>query len=107
MHERKALMAELSDGFVALPGGYGTFDEFCEVLTWSQLGLHRKPCGLLNLEGYYDSLLAMFDRAVAERFLKPEHRRMVISDTHPESLVDRLLAYEVPAVDKWIGREQT
>ena len=107
MHERKALMAELSDGFVALPGGYGTFDEFCEVLTWSQLGLHRKPCGLLNLEGYYDSLLALFDRAVAERFLKPEHRRMVISDTHPEALVDRLLAYEPPLVDKWIRREQT
>jgi uncharacterized protein (TIGR00730 family) len=107
MHERKALMAELSDGFVALPGGYGTFDEFCEVLTWSQLGLHRKPCGLLNLEGYYDSLLALFDRAVAERFLKPEHRGMVISDTHPEALVDRLLAYEPPLVDKWIRREQT
>src|SRR6266478_63764 len=80
MHERKALMAELSDAFIALPGGYGTIEEFCEVLTWTQLGLQRKPCGLLNVEGYYDHLLALFDHALAEQFLKPVHRRMVVSD---------------------------
>jgi uncharacterized protein (TIGR00730 family) len=107
MHERKALMAELADAFIALPGGFGTFEEFCEVLTWNQLGLHRKPCGLLNLEGYYDSLLALFDRAVEERFLKPELRRMAIADGRPELLVDRLLASAVPVADKWIDREQT
>src|SRR5512139_4121822 len=87
MHERKAQMAELSDAFIALPGGYGTFEEFCEILTWTQLGLQRKPCGILNVEGYYDRLLSLFDHAVTERFLKPEHRRMVLSDNCPESLV--------------------
>jgi uncharacterized protein (TIGR00730 family) len=107
MHERKALMAELSDAFIAMPGGYGTFEEFCEVLTWTQLGLHRKPCGILNVEGYYDSLFALFDHAAAEQFLKPVHRRMVISDSSPESLVNRLLEYEVPLVDKWIDPQQT
>lgn len=106
MHERKAQMAELADAFIALPGGYGTFEEFCEVLTWTQLGLHRKPCGILNIDRYYDPLLALFDHAVSEQFLKPEHRRMVISDTTPESLVGRLLTCEPPAVDKWIGPEQ-
>jgi uncharacterized protein (TIGR00730 family) len=103
MHERKALMVELSDAFIALPGGFGTLEEFCEVLTWAQLGLHRKPCGILNVEGYYDRLLALFDHAVAEQFLKSAHRRMVIADVHPEALVSRLLEYQVPLVEKWIG----
>jgi len=107
MHERKALMAELSDAFIALPGGYGTFEEFCEVLTWTQLGLHRKPCGILNVEGYYDPLLALFDHAVVEQFVKPIHRRLVVSESQPEALVDRLLEYDVPLVAKWIDREQT
>ncbi len=107
MHERKALMAELADAFIALPGGYGTFEEFCEVLTWTQLGLHLKPCGLLNVEGYYDHLLALFDHAAAEQFLKPEHRNMVVSDESPESLISRLLEYRVPAVHKWIDRQQS
>src|ERR1017187_7230385 len=106
MHERKALMSELSDAFIALPGVFGTFEEFCEVLTWTQLGLQRKPCGILNVEGYYDHLLKMFDHAEAERFVKREHRRMVISDTRPESLVSRLLECKVPLVNKWIGRDQ-
>ena len=75
MHTRKALMAELSDAFIALPGGFGTLEEFCEVLTWSQLKLHEKPCGLLNAGGYFDPLLMLFDRAVSEGFVKPEHRR--------------------------------
>jgi hypothetical protein len=107
MHERKALMAELSDAFIALPGGYGTFEEFCEVLTWTQLGLQRKPCGILNVAGYYDRLLALFDYAVAEQFLKPVHRAMVISDDDPGSLIVRLLEHELPQADKWIDRTQT
>jgi uncharacterized protein (TIGR00730 family) len=77
MHQRKARMAELSDAFIALTGGYGTFEEFCEVLTLTQLGLQRKPCGILNIDGYYDQVLSLFDHAVAEQFLKPVHRRMV------------------------------
>jgi len=92
MHERKALMAQLSDAFIALPGGYGTFEEFCEILTWTQLGIQRKPCGLLNVDGYYDHLLSLFDHAVAEQFVKPAHRAIVVADTVPETLVARLLA---------------
>jgi uncharacterized protein (TIGR00730 family) len=107
MHERKALMAELSGAFIALPGGYGTFEELCEILTWTQLGFQRKPCGLLNVDGYYDHLLQMFDHAVAEQFVKPTHRRIVISESVPEMLVARLLECELPAVDKWIDRKQT
>ncbi len=107
MHERKALMADLSDAFIAMPGGYGTFEEFCEILTWTQLGLQRKPCGILNVEGYYDHLLQMFDHAVAEQFVKPVHREMFIADAEPQALVERLLAYQVPVVDKWLGRGQT
>ena len=87
MHERKALMAELSDGFIALPGGLGTLEEFAEVVTWAQLGLHAKPTGLLNLLGYYDGLLAFLDHATAERFLRPAHREMIISGTDPEGLL--------------------
>ncbi len=107
MHERKALMAELSDAFIAMPGGYGTFEEFCEILTWTQLGLQRKPCGILNVEGYYDHLLHMFDHAVAEQFVKPVHREMFIADAAPEALLEHLLAYQVPVVDKWLGRAET
>jgi uncharacterized protein (TIGR00730 family) len=107
MHERKALMADLADAFIAMPGGYGTFEEFCEILTWTQLGLQRKPCGMLNVEGYYNHLLQMFDHAVAEQFVKPVHREMFIADANPELLLERLLAYQVPKVDKWLGREET
>jgi hypothetical protein len=107
MHERKALMAELSDAFIAMPGGYGTFEEFCEILTWTQLGLQRKPCGILNVEGYYDHLLKMFDHAVAEQFVKPVHRELFIADAAPETLVERLLVYQAPRVDKWLGRAET
>jgi uncharacterized protein (TIGR00730 family) len=90
MHERKALMADLADAFIAMPGGFGTLDEFCEILTWAQLGLHTKRCGVLNIAGFFDPLLAAFDHAVTEEFLKPAHRRMVISDPDPVSLVTRL-----------------
>jgi len=90
MHERKALMASLSDAFIALPGGFGTFEEFCEVVTWTQLGLHRKPCGLLNVAGYYDPLVALFDRALADGFIRAENRGIVITESDPEALIDRL-----------------
>jgi len=104
MHERKFLMADLSDAFLALPGGYGTWDEFCEVLTWSQLGIQRKACGLLNVNGYYDAFLEFADRAVAEGFLRDVHRGLLLSDNDPARLLDRLANYAVPIVDKWIGR---
>jgi uncharacterized protein (TIGR00730 family) len=102
MHERKALMADLSDAFLALPGGYGTWDELCEVLTWSQIGIQRKACALLNVNGYYDPLLAMADRAVAEGFLAQVHRDMLLAGSHAEELVDRLVGYRPPLVDKWM-----
>lgn len=92
MHERKALMAELSDGFIALPGGFGTFEEFCEVVTWTQLGVHGKPCALLNVAGFYDPLLAQFDRAVADGFLARSSRDIVTADESPARLLDRLQA---------------
>ena len=107
MHERKASMADLADAFIALPGGYGSFEEFCEMLTWAQLGLHRKPCGLLNVDGYYDSLLALFDRAVTERFVRPVHRALVLEDRDPDRLLDRLAAYQAPTLEKWIDRDET
>ena len=103
MHERKALMADLADAFIALPGGFGTWEEFCEVLTWSQLGLQRKACALLNVNGYYDPLLAMADRAVEHGFVRDAHRELLLSDTEPDRLLDRLASYTVPLVDKWIS----
>jgi hypothetical protein len=102
MHERKAVMAELADGFLSLPGGYGTFEEFCEILTWAQLGLHAKPCGLLNVEGYFNALLALFDHSVRERFVRPEHRAMVLEERDPARLLDRMAAYRAPVREKWI-----
>jgi len=106
MHERKALMAELSDGFVALPGGFGTLEEFTEILTWSQLGLHAKPCGLLDVADFYRSLLAFVDHAVAERFVRPEHRSLVLVDTEPGQLLDAMEAWSpLPPGDKWIDRD--
>ncbi len=105
MHERKALMAELSDAFIALPGGYGTLEEFCEILTWAQLGLHQKPFGLLNVEAYYNPLLQLFDQAVTEKFLKPTLRSLVLEASHPEHILDLLANYQPPNIDKWIGRD--
>jgi len=107
MHERKAAMERLSDGFVALPGALGTLDETCEMLTWGQLGLHAKPCGLLNVDGYYDPFLALLDRAVDEGFLRPQHRAMVLVDTKAGALLDRLASYEPPVVTKWLSRTET
>jgi hypothetical protein len=103
MHDRKALMAELADGFVALPGGIGTLEEFFEIWTWAQLGMHDKPCGLLNVAGYFDPLLEFLDRAVAEKFVREVHRKMVIVESDPATLLARFEAYEPPRVVKWIN----
>jgi uncharacterized protein (TIGR00730 family) len=102
MHDRKALMVELADGFIALPGGYGTLEEFSEVLTWAQLGLHRKPCGLLDVDGYFDPLLALFDGAVAAGFLRPENRALVLRANDPETLLDLFASFKPVSVPKWI-----
>jgi uncharacterized protein (TIGR00730 family) len=107
MHERKALMADLSDAFVALPGGFGTLEEFCEVITWTQLGLHAKPCGILNVLGYYSPLLAMFDHAVTEGFLKPENRALVLARESPPDLLNALEGWRPVRVEKWLSRETT
>ena len=102
MHERKALMSELSDGFLALPGGIGTLEEWFEVWTWCQLGFQPKPCGLLNVAGYYDHLLAFLDHMTRERFLTGTHRSMAIVGDDPELLLDRLASYQPPRARKWI-----
>ena len=99
MHERKARMAELSDGFIALPGGYGTFEEICEMITWAQLGIHRKPCGVVNVDGYFDGLLGQFDRAVTEGLLKAPHRGLVVAAPNPEKLLDLMTAWESPPLE--------
>ena len=100
-------MASLSDAFIALPGGFGTFEEFCEVVTWTQLGLHRKPCGLLNVAGYYDPLVALFDRAVADGFIRPANRGIVITESDPEALIDRLSVQPAGAGSATIQPEET
>jgi uncharacterized protein (TIGR00730 family) len=103
MHERKAMMAEMSDGFIALPGGFGTFEEFCEAITWTQLGLHDKPCGLLNVEGYYDSLLGLFERAERDGFLSGRQREVVLAETDPGALLDRMKDHRPPSTEDWLG----
>ena len=107
MHERKALMADLSDAFVALPGGLGTFEELFEVLTWAQLGLHRKPCGLLNVQGYFDPLLAFVSHSIEEGFVRPEHRAMISVSKSSASLIDLLATHSPPTVEKWLDRAET
>lgn len=102
MHTRKARMAELADGFVALPGGFGTFEELCEILTWGQLGFHDKPVGLVNVAGYFAPLLALCDQAVAEGFMRPEHRRLLQDAATPEAVLTAMAAHEPVAVEKWI-----
>lgn len=104
MHERKAMMAELADGFIAMPGGIGTFEEFFEILTWAQLGIHEKPCGLLNVSGYYDGLLALCDNAVREEFLMPAHRRLILSETEVTVLLDEMANYQSEITEKWLDR---
>lgn len=106
MHQRKALMADLADAFIALPGGLGTLEEFCEVLTWSQLGLHQKPCGILNVNDYYRHLLAFLDHAVEESFFSPENRAMILVETEPQRLLERLRSYRAPKMEKWITERE-
>jgi uncharacterized protein (TIGR00730 family) len=107
MHTRKAMMADLADAFIAMPGGVGTFEEFFEVVTWTQLGLHRKPSGLLNVNAFYTPLAAFIDQAVSEGFIKPVHRAGIIVDDDPERLLNTLAAIDLPDVPKWIRREET
>jgi hypothetical protein len=106
MHARKALMEELADAFVALPGGYGTFEELLEIITWAQLGLHAKPIGLLNVCGYFDRLTGLFDHAIGEGFIKTKQRHLVIAAESPAELLDRLVRHEMPQVKKWITPEE-
>ncbi len=104
MHERKALMADLADGFIAVPGGMGTLDEICEMLTWAQLGLHAKPCGLLNVATYFRGLIEFLDHSVKERFVRAAHRAMIIVEEKPKVLLDRFARYRAPSVGKWLDR---
>ena len=103
MHERKMMMFDLSDAFIALPGGFGTIEEVTEVLTWAQLGLHAKPCGLINVNGYFDHLLSFLDGAVSQGFMKPEHRKMLLVADEPIGLLEQMATYQVPTVEKWVG----
>ena len=107
MHERKSRMADISDGFIALPGGWGTIEEIFEVLTWAQLGHHHKPCGLLNVDSYYDELAIFLEKAIENKFVKEEFRPMMMMDESPASLLDRFASYRAPRVKKWIGPEET
>ncbi|WP_296493521.1 TIGR00730 family Rossman fold protein [Rhodoferax sp.] len=107
MHERKTLMAELSDGFIAMPGGIGTFEEIFEIWTWAQLGIHAKPCGLLNVAGYYDALTTFLDHAAAEQFLKLPHRSMLIVEQAPDVLLDRFASYQPPSVRRWLDADES
>jgi uncharacterized protein (TIGR00730 family) len=107
MHTRKAMMADLSDAFIAMPGGFGTFEEFFEAVTWTQLGVHRKPCGLLNAGGFYTPLATFIDQAVSEGFIKLIHRQSIVVDDNPERLLDSLERIQLPDVPKWIRREET
>jgi uncharacterized protein (TIGR00730 family) len=106
MHERKVKMATLSDAFIAAPGGLGTLEEFFEMATWSQLGFHQKPCGVLDVDGFYRPLVQLLDRGVKEGFIQETHRRMILVDGDPEQLVERLFSYRAPAVPQWVGEEE-
>ena len=107
MHERKTLMAELSDGFIAMPGGIGTFEEIFEIWTWAQLGIHAKPCGLLNVGGYFDALTTFLDHATTEQFLKPPQRALLMVEAEPNVLLDRFASYEAPGIQKWLNTDES
>lgn len=107
MHERKALMAELADGFIALPGGFGTFEEFCEIVTWAQLGIHQKPCALLNVNGFYDNLIAQINISVAQNFISTEHRGLVIVENEIEKLYEQMKIFRPPVTEKWLDEDET
>ena len=103
MHERKAMMFDLADAFIALPGGFGTLEEVTELMTWAELGLHGKPCGLVNVSGYFDSLLSFLDHAVSQGFMKREHREMLMVSDDPWKLISRFKTYQPPDIEKWVG----
>lgn len=107
MHERKAMMADLADGFIALPGGVGTFEEFCEIVTWAQLGIHNKPCALMNVGGFYDAFIAMFDYSMNQGFIRPQHRALVLVESAIEKLYKAMVEYRPPIVEKWLDKEST
>ncbi|MDD2739063.1 MAG: TIGR00730 family Rossman fold protein [Methylomonas lenta] len=107
MHERKMLMAELSDGFIALPGGIGTLEELFEIWTWAQLGLHQKPCGLLNVAGFYNALIQFLDHVLAEQFVKNHHHALLMVESQPEALLERLVNYRSPAAEHWLDQDET
>lgn len=107
MHERKAVMAETADAFVAMPGGYGTFEELFEVITWAQLGFHRKNIGLLNVDGYFDPLVKLIDHAIGTGFIKPTHRELIFVESEPAALLDRLATHQMPVVRRWLGPDET
>lgn len=106
MHDRKAMMADLADAFIALPGGLGTLEETFEVVTWAQLGIHHKPCAVLNVAGYYDGLIGFINYAVEKGLIRPEHRETILVDDHAERLLDHMAAYESPILDRWVGRDE-
>jgi len=107
MHTRKARMAALSDGFIALPGGFGTFEELFEILTWAQLGFHQKPIGILNTEGYFDPLIHLIDHSLEEGFIRPANRALVLDDTDPDRLIQRLLESKLPPQEQWLTSPDT
>ena len=106
MHERKALMAELADGFIALPGGWGTLEEIFEMLTWAQLGFHEKPCGLLNIEGYYDNLIGFLENSFTQQFVNELYRPLLMKADNPTQLLNRFSTYKAPKVRKWMGEDE-
>jgi uncharacterized protein (TIGR00730 family) len=106
MHERKAMMADLADGFIALPGGWGTLEEIFEILTWAQLGFHDKPCGLLNIETYYDGLIEFLENSFEQEFVNPLYRPMLMTDKEPSGLLDQFANYTAPKVHKWMGEDE-
>lgn len=107
MHARKALMTDLSDAFIALPGGYGTLEELFEIITWAQLGIHRKVIGVLNVAGYFDPLVRLIDHAVDEGFIKPKHRELIVVESRPDALLNELTEHRMPSVRQWLGPEAT
>lgn len=107
MHARKAMMADLADGFIALPGGLGTLEELFEILTWAQLGFHQKPCGLLNIDGYYNGLITFLDHGVDEAFIKPIHRSLLQVSDNPDQLLDTFASFQPSITEKWIERDET
>jgi len=106
MHERKAMMSELADGFIALPGGWGTLEEIFEMLTWAQLGFHKKPCGLLNVEGYFDHLVAFLENSFERKFVRELYRPLLMTSDQPSSLLDQFRVYRAPSVRKWVSEDE-